>query len=310
MNSRDIVREPAYDVETDYDLATHMRQLRECIEVSLERSIAADRTGPLYSAMRYTLLNGGKRLRPILCLTCADMLGGAREAAVPTACGLEMLHTATLIHDDLPAMDDDDLRHGRAANHKVFGEGMALLAGDALLGYCLEYILENTSGVDDRRLLRVVDTIVRVVGAEGLTGGQAIDLEIKGRLDVAASDLETMHSFKTGALIRASVTTGGIIAGADDEVLERLASFGSKIGLAYQIVDDVLDEMATSENLGKPAGSDRAKAKPTFAGLLGAPGAMRRARELTASAKQDIAVLGAAAAPLRAMADYTCGRAS
>jgi len=245
-----------------------------------------------------------------LCLTGADLLGVSLDAPMPTACGLEMLHTATLIHDDLPAMDDDDLRHGKAANHKVFGEGMALLAGDALLAYCLEFILENSRGVDDRRLLRVVETIVRVVGADGLTGGQAIDLELQGRDDVAVASLELMHSRKTAALIQASVATGAIIAGACDEVLAHLVSYAGKIGLAYQIADDVLDETGTSEILGKPARSDRSKGKCTFAQVLGAPAAMKRAKELAEGAKADLAGLGSRAEPLRAIADYTWSRLS
>ncbi len=293
-----------------FDLAAHISGLRGCIDEALVRAIAVDQTGPLYASMRYTLLNGGKRLRPILCLTCVDLLGGSLQAAMPTACGLEMLHTATLIHDDLPAMDDDDLRHGRAANHKVFGEGMALLAGDALLGYCLEFILKNSRGVDDRRLLRVVETIVRVVGAEGLTGGQAIDLELKGRDDVDVAALELMHSRKTAALIQASVATGAIIAGADDEVLAQLVSYAGRIGLAYQIVDDVLDEIGTSETLGKPVGSDRDNGKRTFVQALGVPGAMERATRLAEEAKADLACLGSRAEPLLAIADYTCSRVS
>jgi len=295
---------------TTFDLAAHIHALRACIDEALVRAIPADRTGPLYASMRYSLLSEGKRLRPILCLTCVDLLGGSLDAAMPTACALEMLHTATLIHDDLPAMDDDDLRHGKAANHKVFGEGMALLAGDALLGYCLEFILENTRGVDDRRLLRVVETIVRVVGAHGLTGGQAIDLELKGRDSVDVAALELMHSRKTAALIQASVATGAIIAGADDEVLAHLVSYAGKIGLAYQIVDDVLDETGTSEMLGKPAGSDRDNGKCTFAKALGVPAAMKRATELAERAKADLAGLGSRAEPLRAIADYTWSRLS
>jgi geranylgeranyl diphosphate synthase, type II len=296
--------------DTSFDLAVHIHALRSLIDEALVQAIAADRTGSLYASMRYTLLSGGKRLRPILCLTCVDLLGGSLDAAMPTACGLEMLHTATLIHDDLPAMDDDDLRHGKAANHKVFGEGMALLAGDALLGYCLEFLLENTRGVDDRRLLRVIETIVRVVGAEGLTGGQAIDLELKGGDDVDVASLELMHSRKTGALIQASVATGAIIADADDAVLGRLVSYAGKIGLAYQIVDDVLDETGTSQTLGKPAGSDRDNGKRTFAQALGVPAAMRRARELAEGAKADLACLGSRAEPLHAIADYTWSRPS
>ncbi len=204
----------------------------------------------------------------------------------------------------------DDLRRGKPSNHKVFGEGMALLAGDALLAYSLEFILATTEGVGPERLLRVVDTLVQVVGASGLTGGQALGFESQGRDDIDVTQLELMHSRKTASLIQASVVTGGILAGASEDDLRWLTSYAGKVGLAFQIVDDVLEETGTDAQLGKPSGSDRSSGKVTFPRLLGVDKAMVRVRQLVEEAKRDLDPYGARALPLLLMADYTIARTS
>ncbi|HSV66984.1 MAG TPA: farnesyl diphosphate synthase [Mycobacteriales bacterium] len=312
MTQRELAvsRETLDNPDAGWVLDWQSTALRQRIDRALADAVAPIPCSTLFEAMRYSVLGLGKRLRPILCLISTEITGGSPDTALPTACALEMLHAATLIHDDLPAMDNDDLRRGRPANHKVFGEGMALLGGDALLAYSLEYILTHTKGVDSARLLRVVDTLVRVVGVSGLTGGQAMDLEFAGRDDVGLAELELMHSRKTAALIQASVATGAILAGASDDVIDRLWAYAGKLGLAYQIVDDVLDETGTSQQLGKTAGSDRVNYKVTVPRVLGVEGSMARAAELVGAAKAYLDPFGDRAEPLRAMADYTCSRQS
>jgi len=258
--------------------------------------------------MRYSLLPGGKRLRPVLCLAAYDLSGGEHETAIPTACALEMLHTATLIHDDLPAMDNDDYRRGRLSNHKVFGDGVAVLTGDALLSYALEFILIETKGVPADRLLRVMQTVTHAIGVSGLVGGQVLDIESEGRDDVDLSMLEFIHSRKTGSLIDAAVVTGSILAGASEDIISRLSQYAWKMGLAFQIVDDILDVTATQQELGKTPNKDEKARKITFPGLLGIEKSAKRARELVGSAKQELTPLGDRAIPLLAIADFVLAR--
>ncbi len=290
------------------DLQGRLDQLRSRVDEALAAALSGVDPVCLADTMRYSLLSPGKRLRPLLCLVTTGMLGGTAEQALPTACALEMLHAATLIHDDLPAMDDDDFRRGQPANHKVFGEGMALLAGDALLAYSLEHILAATRGVGERRLLGVMAELIRVVGPTGLSGGQAIDLDCQGRGSVDLATLEAMHRRKTGALIQAAVVTGAILADARPQQISCLAAFAGKIGLAYQITDDILDETATFAELGKATGRDEELGKWTFPRLLGVDGAGQRARALVDDAIDDLAGFGAGAEDLRQIAWVICRR--
>jgi geranylgeranyl diphosphate synthase, type II len=292
---------------TEFELSAYLREQREIINRELERAARLASPEPLYRSMRYSLLAGGKRLRPILCLTACAAAGGRPEVAMPTAVALEMLHTATLIHDDLPAMDNDDFRRGKPTNHKVFGEGIALLAGDALLSYSLEYFLDNTVTSQDR-LLRVVQTLLHTIGVHGAIGGQVVDLELESRDDVELSALESMHAKKTGALLIAFVMTGAVLAGADEATIARLSRYGKQIGLAFQIVDDVLDVTSTLDELGKTPHKDEKLRKSTFPRLLGLDVARQRAVELVDSAKRDVEPLGEGAVPLFAIADYICSR--
>ena len=252
-----------------FDLLAYLSSRKAVIDSALERAIKPQFPEKLYESMRYSLISGGKRLRPTLCLASCELGGGDPDLAVPTACGLEMLHTASLIHDDLPLMDDDDYRRGRLSNHKVFGESMALLAGDALWSYALEFILLNTPQVSPDRLLRVLHTLINRVGVGGLVGGQAVDVESEDRDDVDLATVEYIHSHKTGSMIDAAVVTGAILAGADEDTIERLSRYARRIGLAFQITDDVLDVTATRQQLGKTPNKDEKTRKATYPRLFG-----------------------------------------
>ncbi|WP_436536066.1 polyprenyl synthetase family protein [Actinoplanes sp. HUAS TT8] len=291
----------------EFELSSYLREQQALIDRELERALADDIPEPLGASIRYSLMSGGKRLRPILCLAACTAHGGRPEIALPTAVALEMLHTATLIHDDLPAMDNDDFRRGRLTNHKVFGEGVAVLAGDALLSFSLEYVLEHTEAPPER-LLRVFNTLLRAIGVHGAIGGQVIDIRNTDRNDVDLPALELMDARKTGALLVAALVSGAVLAEAGEDTIERLCRYGEKIGLAFQIVDDILDVTATLEELGKTPHKDDRANKATFPRLLGLDESRRRAAALVESAKQDVDVLGKGAIPLFAIADYVCSR--
>ena len=293
---------------TGFDLSDYLSSQQILVDDELERALRPRYPEKIFESMRYSLLSGGKRLRPIMCLAGNSLGGGDLYSAIPTACALEMLHTASLIHDDLPAMDDDDLRRGKPSNHKVFGEGIALLTGDALLSYALEFILINTRNVPAERLLRVMQILINRVGVSGLVGGQTVDVESDGRDDIDVETLEFIHTRKTGSLIDAAVVTGAILAGADEDTLGRLSRYAQRTGLAFQIVDDVLDVTSTREELGKTPAKDEKAGKATFPRLFGIDESMRRARDLIESAKSELIPFGDRAIPLVAMADYVCLR--
>ena len=301
---------PELEQAVPAELATPFDALQEQIDQALTTSVDGIEPECLREAMAYTLLSSGKRLRPALCLLTYQMFDADILAAVPTACALEMLHAATLIHDDLPAMDDDDFRRGRPANHKVFGEGMALLAGDALLAYSLEFILFHGHGLAQERLLGVMTQLIRAVGPSGLSGGQALDLDSQGRTYVDQATVERMHLLKTGALIKASVITGAILGGASVEQVGLLTQYARNLGLAYQIVDDVLDETATFAALGKRTGHDRDSDKWTYPRVVGVDPARQRARQLIEEAVATLSQFGERAAPLRWAAQVVHDRAA
>jgi geranylgeranyl diphosphate synthase type II len=257
--------------------------------------------------MRYSLLAGGKRLRPILCLAACELAGGDASQALPTAVALEMIHTMSLIHDDLPAMDDDDLRRGRPTNHKVYGEAVAILAGDALLTRAFEMVALRSPDVPAERLLRVVGELSLVAGAPGLVGGQVVDLESEGK-EVDLETLEYIHLHKTGALLSACVITGAMIGGADDALIKALRIYARGIGLAFQIIDDILDITASSEVLGKTAGKDLIADKTTYPKLLGLEESRHRADALVNEAKQALQPWAEKAVPLLALADFITSR--
>ncbi len=257
--------------------------------------------------MRYSLLAGGKRLRPILCLAACELTGGDSEKALPTSVAIEMIHTMSLIHDDLPAMDNDDLRRGRPTNHKVYGDAIAILAGDALLTRAFEMVSLRTKGVPAESLLKVVGELSLVSGAPGLVGGQVEDLECEGK-NVDLDTLEFIHIHKTGALLKASVICGAIIGGADNDLLDALRIYAKSIGLAFQIIDDILDVTASSEVLGKTAGKDLIADKTTYPKLLGLDQSRKRAKELITTAKDVLNPWRRNSLPLLSLADYIISR--
>ncbi|MDJ0591103.1 MAG: polyprenyl synthetase family protein [Pleurocapsa sp. MO_226.B13] len=291
-----------------FDLNSYLKQQKALVEEALDQSIAIARPEKIYEAMRYSLLAGGKRLRPILCLATCSLTGGTVEMAMPTACALEMIHTMSLIHDDLPAMDNDDFRRGKPTNHKVYGEDIAILAGDGLLAYAFEYVATQTQNVAPENILRVIACLGRTVGAAGLVGGQVLDLESEGKPDITVETLSFIHTHKTGALLEASVVSGAILANAAEEDIARLSKYAQNIGLAFQIIDDILDITATDEQLGKTAGKDLEARKATYPSLWGLEKSRLQARELVDDAIAQLSVYGAEAHPLRAVANYIVTR--
>ena len=291
-----------------FELQSYLKQRKSLVEEALDSSLPISRPEKIYEAMRYSLLAGGKRLRPILCLATCELAGGRLEMAMPTACALEMIHTMSLIHDDLPAMDNDDIRRGKPTNHKVYGEDIAILAGDGLLAYAFEYVATQTHDVPPQQVLQVVVYLSRAVGAAGLVGGQVIDLESEGKSDISAETLNFIHTHKTGALLKASVMSGAILAGAEDEEIQRLSKYSQNIGLAFQIVDDILDITSTQEELGKTAGKDLQAQKATFPSVWGLEESKAQAKQLVEAAIAQLTPFGEKAEPLRALANFITTR--
>ncbi len=303
-----IDNKPTAQTGVSFDLTTYLEERQAIVEAALDRSLPVVYPEKIYEAMRYSLMAGGKRLRPILCLATCELTGGTVEMALPTACALEMIHTMSLIHDDLPAMDNDDYRRGKLTNHKVFGEDVAILAGDGLLAYAFEHVAVETQNVPADRLLKVVAMLGRAVGAAGLVGGQIVDLDCEGKPDVSLETLNFIHNHKTAALLEASVTSGAVLGGASEADLQRLSRYAQNIGLAFQIVDDILDITATQEELGKTAGKDLQAQKATYPSIWGLEESRRQAEHLIAGAKAELAEFGDKAAPLIALAEFITSR--
>lgn len=279
------------------------------VEARLDALLPGEDVAPttLHRAMRYSLFAGGKRIRPLLCLQAAKACGGSEEAALNAACALEVLHTYTLIHDDLPCMDNDDLRRGRPTNHKVFGEGIAVLAGDALLTEAFA-ILARVPGNERYDVGDYVAELAYRTGSLNLVGGQVLDLEGEGRR-LSLDELRAIHKGKTAALLMASVRLGGMSAGCTAEQLEALTDYGHDLGLAFQIIDDILDVISTPEVMGKSIGKDAREQKATYPALMGLEAARAEARALTASARAALEVFSAKRRePLLAISDYLLRR--
>lgn len=260
----------------------------------------------LHKAMRYSLFAGGKRLRPILTLAAAQACGGSIEAALPAACAVECIHTYSLVHDDLPSMDNDDFRRGRPTNHKVYGEGVAILAGDALLTQAFE-ILATAPATPRYSIATQIHELAHAAGSRWLIAGQVADLEGEGK-KITPRELRFIHLGKTAALLTASLRLGGMSANATPRKLEALTTFGQELGLAFQVIDDILDVTQTSEKLGKSAGKDVAACKATYPSLLGLEKSRREAQRLTANALEAIQPFGKKGEILRALADYLLQR--
>ncbi|NEP06563.1 MAG: polyprenyl synthetase family protein [Okeania sp. SIO1H6] len=301
---------PQFQIDTTFDLSTYLAKRKALVEKALDNSITVVYPDKIYEAMRYSLLAGGKRLRPILCLASCELSGGNIEMAMPTACALEMIHTMSLIHDDLPAMDNDDYRRGKLTNHKVYGEDIAILAGDGLLSYAFEFVATQTKNVLPQQVLQVIARLGKAVGAAGLVGGQVVDLASEGLSEVSEETLHFIHTHKTGALLEACVVCGAILANASQANLQRLSRYAQNIGLAFQIVDDILDITATTEELGKTARKDIEAQKATYPAIWGLEESRCQAQRLIENAKAELEVFGEKAMPLIALADFIVSRSN
>ena len=297
----------------DEALPGYLAERRALVDEALDGFLPPQQTYPavIFEAARYSLFAGGKRLRPILCLAAAEAVGGQIHTVLPAACALEMIHTYSLIHDDLPAMDDDDFRRGRPTSHKVFGEGIAVLAGDALLTEAFALLTDRgrLPGIPPERLLDVGSEIAAAAGYLGMVGGQVLDILSEGK-QVDLETLQAIHRRKTGALIRVSLRAGAILAGVAPEALAALTGYGERIGLAFQIADDILNVEGDRALLGKGTGSDAARGKVTFPALLGLAASRLRAEALILEALGALAGFDGRAEPLRGIARYVLARKS
>ncbi len=290
----------------EFDLKSYLAERKQLVDSALERifPVAAGLQKQVIEAARYSLFAGGKRLRPILCLAAADVAGGRLEPVVPAACALEMIHTYSLIHDDLPAMDNDDFRRGVPTNHKVFGEAIAVLAGDALLTEAFEFLAASgDAGVPEERVIKVIRIAVKASGYRGMIGGQVIDLECENR-KVDLATVEYMHIHKTGALLSASLEIGALLGGGDESLIRAMRDFGHHLGLAFQITDDLLDVEGDAALMGKTPGSDAARNKMTYPALLGLAQSREAAREHVDRSLAALDSYGEPAEALRAIARY------
>jgi len=292
------------------DLKAYLSNRREMVDAALERLLPADENGGrILDAMRYSVFAGGKRLRPILCLAGAEAVGGDPARVVFCACAMEMVHTYSLIHDDLPAMDDDDFRRGVPTSHMVYGEGMAVLAGDGLLTQAMVLLCDpaETAGLDPSRVLEASQVVMKAAGYLGMVGGQAVDLASEN-LKPDLATVQYMHAMKTGALITASVQSGAILAGGDADQVDKLVRYGRRIGLAFQIADDLLDLEGDFDALGKTVGADQARGKMTYPAVVGPAQARSMGQELVDQAAEIAESLGPQAAPLAELARYIMAR--
>jgi len=295
-------------------VTAELEKMRAEVDAALETSLPGETAWPatIHRAVRYSLFAGGKRIRPALVLAAGEAVGGSRVELLPFACAVEMIHTYSLIHDDLPAMDDDDLRRGKPTSHKVFGEAIAILAGDALLTRAFHLLAETAEDADDahlRRHVKATALLGEACGTTGLIGGQVMDLESEGR-ETDGPSLECLHRAKTGALLSACVRGGAILGGATHPEEEALAQYAAAIGLAFQVVDDVLDATEGAERLGKTAGKDAAARKATYVSVHGLEKARAMAAALRVEATEALVPLGPRGGLLRAIADLIVDRHS
>lgn len=296
-----------------FNILEYLEQQKSLIDRTLERYLTRERRHhpeSLYRAMHYGVFSGGKRLRPILTLATGELFGGQRKWLLPFACALELIHTYSIIHDDLPALDDDDFRRGGLASHKVFGEGIALLAGDALLTEAFNLMSrpDLLRALRPNVILELIHEVSRAAGANGLVGGQAIELETEGR-EVPIDMVESIHRLKTGALIFTAARVGGRIAGATATDLRRISRYAKFLGLAFQIGDDISDTEGQNGRPLEPGEADKEKRKATYPSIVGLPNAKARVRELVGLCLKEVEVFGKKADPLRGIARYVMEQA-
>ena len=284
------------------NLENYLKRKKRIIEKALNGYLpsAKNRPVPLHQAMRYSVFTGGKRLRPILAIASFELVKGRGNAILPAACALELIHTYSLIHDDLPCMDDDDLRRGKPTLHKVFGDGMAVLAGDALHALAFELLSKSKNP-------NLISEIAREIGTYGMVGGQAADLQAEGK-KVTISQVNFIHSHKTGALIKTSVRAGAVLGGAKGKKLKALTCYGEKFGLAFQIIDDILDATGKTEKLGKRSKADQSKGKATYPKISGVGKSKKIARKLLEEAKAELKIFTDDEQILKELADYMIER--
>jgi geranylgeranyl diphosphate synthase type II len=286
------------------NLKTYLIARQRMIDRALDRFVPKETAAPptIHKAMRYSLFAGGKRLRPILCLAAAEGCRGKAAAALPLACAMECIHTYSLVHDDLPSMDNDDFRRGRATCHKVFGDGIAVLAGDALLTVAFE-IAARARSTRRYSMSEILREIAVAAGSRKLIAGQVADLEAEGK-KVSRDQLRYIHENKTAAMITTAIRLGAMSANADTKKLGALTKFGHSLGLAFQVIDDILDVTQTTEKLGKSAGKDVAAQKATYPAVIGVDASRAEARRLTKNAQSALKIFGKEAEPLRDLANY------
>jgi len=294
-----------------FNIKSYLAIKRELIDRKLDSTLkySSKSITPLEESIRYSVLSGGKRLRPILMIASYEALGGKDQDILPLACALEMIHTYSLIHDDLPCMDDDSLRRGVPTNHNVYGEAVAVLAGDALLTDAFSLMIKEGlgGGLRPKVLLNVIADISKAAGSSGMIRGQAIDLALEGVQEVSIDQVETMHSLKTGALIEVAVSTGAKIGDANDKELKKLSTYAKSLGLAFQIVDDVLD-IEGGKAIGKDIGADVRNKKTTYPELVGLKKSKKKAEDLTKKALKSLKEFDDKATPLREIALYLANR--
>ncbi len=296
---------------SDFNLKSFLKQNQKCIDDALEEFIPqpVGAFAQIHEAMRYSIFAGGKRLRPILCLASYHIFQSEQDdlsSILPAASALEMVHTYSLIHDDLPSMDNDDFRRGKPTNHKVYGEAVAVLAGDALLTLAFE-VVSKTEKIGSETVNQVLQELALRSGTLGLIGGQILDLDAEGKT-LSGDQLKAIHLHKTAALIQASIRMGAIVGGADEAPLKSLTLFGEKVGLAFQIVDDILDVESSTETLGKTAGKDVNQEKSTYPSVYGLAESKKMAEALKNEAIEEIDLFGEKGEPLKSLALYVIER--
>ncbi len=296
-----------------FNLRSYLDERSRLVENALDLYMPGKDTLPadLHSAMRYSVFAGGKRIRPVLLMAACEAVGGCAADALPAACAIEMIHSYSLIHDDLPAMDDDDYRRGQPTNHKVYGEATAILAGDALLteAFILLSSPLNADKLTPVQIVELINLLSKSSGSRGMVGGQVVDMESEGQ-GIDLPTLEYIHTHKTGALLLAALEMGCVIGQSNSDQRQALKRYGEAIGLAFQVADDILDIVSDQDSLGKDIGSDQARGKATYPALLGLDGARQRAEELRTMALGAISSFSDQAEPLRAIANYIVERTS